>query len=40
VPRLIEQAAGSNTESAYLTEMSARIAAIREALSEPPDQAG
>jgi hypothetical protein len=34
-----EQAAGSNTESAHLIGMSAQLAAIREALSETPDQA-
>ncbi|MGO8686829.1 MAG: dynamin family protein [Candidatus Dormibacteria bacterium] len=34
-----EQAAGSSTESTYLIEMSARIAAILEALSETPHQA-
>jgi hypothetical protein len=28
-----EQAAGSSTESAYLIEMSAQVAAIREAVS-------
>jgi hypothetical protein len=34
-----EQAAGSNAESAYLTDMTARVVAIREAMSEAPAQA-
>jgi hypothetical protein len=34
-----EQAAGSGTESTYLIDVSAQVAAIREALSETPGQA-
>jgi len=34
-----EQAAGSSTENAYLMDMTAQIAAIREAMSETADGA-